>query len=191
MRRGGKTQFVKGTGEAISTEQAVLRSLKVQRGNKTLDLAEWAATHLQDSSIVYCAAGVIYLFVRSYYADAPDHQHLRGVISSVDVRAFIANMLKELKKDIEVIEQILSYRVPFNEGGDLAQRFGTPPVGFDMNAAMEVARNFSMFLRPPQQEVDQQVVSQSPPMPPTEPERASIVDVINETGLHIVPEDGS
>lgn len=129
--------------DEITPEQA----LRIRFGNDNLTLAEWACGNLENADIPKIAHGMMYLFVRSYYADAPDHQHLRGIHDPVQVRSFIADKLKELKKSVRAIEEMLSYRLPFDEGSKLAQRFGNPPVGFDQTQALTKAEIFSGVLK--------------------------------------------
>lgn len=142
MRAAGSRsdQFVLLKGEVGDLQNRA--DLKLRRGQASISPAFWATTHINATDMASVAYAVLYLFTRSYYNDAPDHQHLRGTVTPVAVRAFIASRLKELEKDIEIVRQLLSFRVLFDEGSEFAQRFGIPAEGFDMLQATEAARVF-------------------------------------------------
>lgn len=126
MRLGRKLQFVlsmEGTGR-VDVDDPELRAVRVVQGKEQVTPAQWSRGNLQNSSVVLGAAVMQYLFVRSYYADSPDHQHLRGTVSPVEARAFFAELIKDLEANLEVMRQLLAYNAPWIEGGDFARRFG-------------------------------------------------------------------
>lgn len=146
FRAGRKVQYVlsaNGEGSLTETEDPFIQ---VVRGAETLSLADWVSGTrpvkdpvplLRDGKLASIGAAMAYLYVRSYYADAPDHQHLRGITTPVEVRAFVGARLAQLRLDLEVVEQMLSYSGPWREGGEFARRFGLVA---DLAGVMQVAQ---------------------------------------------------
>lgn len=112
------------------------------KDKKELSVAEWASGHVDQMPVGAACGAMLYLFIRSYYYDAPDHQHLRGVASPIEVRAAMEKILKFIEAEAHVIRQLLALRAPWVEGPSLALRFGNPVGGFGMDAAMEKAQAF-------------------------------------------------
>jgi len=147
MRRGRADQYVlvEGSLEAAApgvANDAGARALRVACGNEQLTVAAWACRNLETSAIPAIAHGLLYLYARSYYAGVPDHEHLRGPVPAVDVRAFIAQQLAALKRDLSAIEQLMSFKQPWEETDALAQRFGDFPPGVTMTVVLERAHLF-------------------------------------------------
>jgi hypothetical protein len=148
IRRGRADQFivVKEAMEPAAPgvhSEASLRAIRVACGNDQLSIAAWAMRNLNNTSIAAVAHGLLYLYTRSYYHGAPEHEHLRGPAPVVEVRTFVANQLNMLKRDIAVIEQVLQFKQPWIEDDELAQRFGEFPPGTTMTQVLEKAHLFA------------------------------------------------
>lgn len=151
FRRGRADQFVVNA-EAMSPStpgvhsEAALRALRVARGNDQLSVAQWATANVEHASIAAIARAMLYLYARSYYFGAPEHEHLRGPIPVVEVRSFIAEQLAQVKRDVAVIEQLLSFKQPWGEDDALAQRFGEFPPGTTMTQVLEMAHFYTRVI---------------------------------------------
>lgn len=120
------------------------RALRIAWGKdkQELSIAEWVVPHHTQDYMEAIGSAFFYLFVRSYYYDAPDHQHLRGVASPIEVRAAVEKIVKFMEAELNAIRQILALRVPWVEGPSFSLRFGAQPAGFDLTKAVEMAQAF-------------------------------------------------
>lgn len=146
----GKTNLYRACAPVggFDPESMNARALRITsgKGKEELSIAEWAVSHMQSAGIPRIAHGLIYLFVRSYYYDAPDHQHLRGVMTPLEVRTAIEKDLRDIEDNIAIVRQILSLRVPWVEGPTMSLRFGAQPAGFDLARAVEASKTFQEAL---------------------------------------------
>lgn len=125
IKRGRRSQFLQAreiTSNGMYDEMAA--AIKAARGNSQVTIAEWARDTAGNDNLSKAALAMVYLYVRSYYSESPDHQHLRGTIPPVEVRAYVASLLSDLRKDVEVLEQLVAYNTPWTEGGEISRRFG-------------------------------------------------------------------
>lgn len=150
MRRGRELQFIRtkeGSGEIRNGEPSYRDpddvAIRMVRGKDQITPAEFSLSNLQNASMPRMAAAITYLFVRSYFADMPDHQHLRGTTPAIEVRAFLAEILQQTEKDMEVLRQLISFGAPWRDDGEFAMRFGNMT---DLNGAMQVAQQFEALM---------------------------------------------
>lgn len=139
VRKGDFKQPYRYVTEARTQSGPIL----VRHGKYRVTPAAWAMTSLQEAGLAKLAHAFVYLFVRSYYYDAPDQQHLRGVLTPQEVRDLIEEVVKDVESQLAIAKQLLSIRTPWSEGPLFAQRFGSPPVGLTMQDAVDAARLFS------------------------------------------------
>lgn len=173
MTRGRASQWVL----CVSPDTGDQRAVRIAHGNKQLTIAEWAGDRRGAPNVAIAAKGLLYLFIRSYYEDAPDHQHLRGRIPAADVRAIIARQLDLIEEDVSVIRQLLAYRGPWQEGSELAQRFGVLPVGTTMLDVAQEAELFDKLFGPKDAEFEE-----SKPAPAPAVEQKSVTEVLDQLG---------
>jgi len=99
-------------------------AIQVRFGNNSIQLSEFVQALGSDGRMRTVGGILEYLFVRSYYADSPDHQHLRGTITTADARTIVINQLTDMRRLCDAVEQLIAYTSVWREGGDLSRRFG-------------------------------------------------------------------
>lgn len=146
VEKAGKTHHYRAAPPVGGFDQETMnaRALRVTFGpsKKELSIAEWASGHCENNPVPAATAGMLYLFVRSYYYDAPDHQHLRGVATPLEVRGAMDKILRAMEAEANVVRQLLALRAPWIEGPSMALRFGNPVAGFEMTEAVNMAQGF-------------------------------------------------
>lgn len=135
-----------GAGNNEDSYDPIASAIRVTWGTKDQLLSEFALPRHRDQKMALIGHALYYLFVRSFYADAEGHQHLRGVYTPYDVRNHIVDVLRAMKRDVEVVEQLLAYTAPWLEGGEFARRFGPSDPGFGLQEAMGAARSYEAIL---------------------------------------------
>lgn len=120
-------------------------AIKITYQRLRVPLAEWALPKVWGGNVNLtnlAGAALIYLFIRSYFADAPDHQHLRGSIPAKDIHTYLLNIRKSLRDELNVLDQLLSFPSPWEEGSEFSQRFGGLHDQFGLDHCIQVAAKF-------------------------------------------------
>lgn len=187
IRQGNRKRFMISKSQPEEAGRVVRGPMMIARGTEQMTFMDWAARNLNNTFIAQVAHGMIYLYVRSYFANSPDHQHLRGVKVPVEVRTMILEWVDQAKRDLGAIQQMLSYQGAWHEGGELAERFGPLPVGIEMSEVIQKAAFFHQQVTPDSERKNE--LPMPSPSPP-EPEVRTLGDTLREMGVNEAPPTG-